>query len=96
MRLRQENGPDRWSKRVHYFLMDIAKVYPRYGKEGLKLKNWGEYFLNNLFLLQHYPELLDIPGLNIPQDYPNSSSDSDSTIILPHDVDSDETIILSE
>jgi hypothetical protein len=68
MRLRQENGPDRWSKRVHYFLMDIVKVYPGYGKEGLKLKNWGEDFPNNLPSLKNYPELLHIPGLIILQD----------------------------
>jgi hypothetical protein len=34
MRLRQKNGPDRWSKRVHYFLMDIAKVYLDMGKKA--------------------------------------------------------------
>jgi hypothetical protein len=79
--------------------MDIATVHPGYGKEGLKLKNWGEDFPNSLPSLKDYPELLKIPGLIIPQDDPqedSSSSDSDSTIILPHDVDSDDTLILSE
>jgi hypothetical protein len=28
--------------------MDIAKVYPGYGKECLKLKNWGEDFPSSL------------------------------------------------
>jgi hypothetical protein len=81
--------------------MDIAKVYPGYGKEGLKLKNWGEDSPNSLPSLKDYPELLEFPGLIITQDDPqedssSSNSDSDSTIILPHDVDSDDTIILSE
>jgi hypothetical protein len=53
-------------------------------------------FPNNLPSLEDYPELLDtliIPQVNAN---PSSESDSDSTIILPHDVDSGDTFILSE
>jgi hypothetical protein len=42
------------------------------------LKNWGEDFPNNLLSLNDYPELLKIPGLIIPQDNENSSSESES------------------
>jgi hypothetical protein len=69
-------------------ILDMAK----------KVWSWriGEKISPIVFL--DYPELLDIPDLIIPQDdsHSSSESDSDSTIILPHDVDSDDTIIRSE
>jgi hypothetical protein len=67
----------------------------------VEVEELGRRFPNNLPSLKDYPELLDIPDLIIPHDAPqddshsSSESDSDSTIIHPHDVDSDDTVIRS-
>jgi hypothetical protein len=75
----------------------MRKGYLGHGRDGLKLKDWVNGFLNCLPSLKDYPELLKIPGLIPPEEDAESSYESDETEILSHDEDdSDATEIISQ